>query len=310
MSNREQISSWAGFCLYVAGGVFLQDIRKHRSNPQSTSNLEFIVSAMKALGNRHSVTKHFSAQLEFDIENSNLDPSKMASNIYKSYDKGASTLDDDDICSFPLRTKTKPENQTNVSASNNGTPTKNIIPVGLKGVLPPHTSSGPYDNYTQIFYQNIVANQRSQQDSGSDTLDTDFSFAMGNTPSSDSSASVQNATGTNTYAYRTPKPNEMDEFGTGDNAWAFEAGFPDGDLSLTGSGLNAADGFMGLMNGMGATGFEGRRTDGAAEQGVGGAGSGEENPPENELLNSLLDASTSWEGGIVSLASGSGMGRC
>jgi hypothetical protein len=294
----------------VAGGVFLQDIRKHHSNPQSTSNLEFILSAMKALGNRHAVTKHFSAQLEFDIENTHLEPSKMASNIYKSYDNAASILDDSDICSFPLRGRTKPENQGNLNASKNGASTNKGIPVGLEGVLPRQTSSGSYDNYPQLFHQNTAANHRSQPDSGSDTLDTDFSFATGNTPSSDSSASAHNATGTNTYAYRTPKPNEMDDFGTGDNAWAFEAGFPDGDLGLTGSGLNAADGFMGIMNGMGAAGFEGGRTDAATKQGAGGAGSGEANPPENEMLNSLLDASTTWEGGLASLVSGNGIPRC
>jgi hypothetical protein len=57
-----------GFCLYVAGGVFIQDQRSDERHAQSIPNLEFLLAAMKAIGNRHSITKHFTAQLELDIE--------------------------------------------------------------------------------------------------------------------------------------------------------------------------------------------------------------------------------------------------
>ncbi|KAM3082049.1 hypothetical protein ACMFMG_004504 [Clarireedia jacksonii] len=323
--DSSKMSSWTGFCLYVAGGVFLHDIRKPNPNPQSTSNLDFILSVMKAFGNRHSVTQHFSAQLEFDIENSNLEPSKMTSHVYKSYEKVFATLDDHDLCSFSMTRMNKPEHSKNASGNENGAPANETIPVSLAGVLPAQTSSGLYDNHAQTHYPNVVSNHRSQPDSGSDTFDTDFSFAMGNTPSSDSSASVQNAAGTNTYAYRTPKPNEMDGFGTGDNAWAFETGFLGGDLGLGGNGLSAVDGGMGLMNEVDSTGYRFGGTDGGAEGAGAGAGAGvgvgagvggegvrmsEENPPENELLNSLLNSTPLWEGGIVSLGSRGSVPRC
>lgn len=56
-----------GFCLYVAGGVFVQDQKSAHPNPQSASNLEFLLIAMKAIGKQHSITDHFTAQLEFDM---------------------------------------------------------------------------------------------------------------------------------------------------------------------------------------------------------------------------------------------------
>lgn len=61
-----------GFCLYVAAGIFIQDQRGDKGNAQSITNLEFILAAMKAIGNRHSITNHFTAQLEIDIESSGI----------------------------------------------------------------------------------------------------------------------------------------------------------------------------------------------------------------------------------------------
>ena len=61
-----------GFCLYVAGGVFIQDQKSDRRNANSMANLEFLLAAMSAIGNRHSITKHFTAQLELDIEGSGI----------------------------------------------------------------------------------------------------------------------------------------------------------------------------------------------------------------------------------------------
>ena len=59
-----------GFCLYVACGVFIQDLRNDQTSFQSKANLEFLVSAMRAFGKTHSITAHFTAQVELDIENS------------------------------------------------------------------------------------------------------------------------------------------------------------------------------------------------------------------------------------------------
>ena len=66
------MNSWMGFCLYVAAGVFIQDQRGNEGKPQSITNLEFLLAAMKAIGNRHSITNHFTAQLEIDIESSGI----------------------------------------------------------------------------------------------------------------------------------------------------------------------------------------------------------------------------------------------
>ena len=68
------MNSWVGFCLYVAGGVFIQDQKSDERHPSSIPNLEFLLAAMKAIGNRHSITKHFTAQLELDIEGAGIKP--------------------------------------------------------------------------------------------------------------------------------------------------------------------------------------------------------------------------------------------
>ncbi|TVY56061.1 Citrinin biosynthesis transcriptional activator mrl3 [Lachnellula cervina] len=70
--DASKMNSWWGFCLYIAGGVFIQDYKTGSPQPQSLANLEFLVAAMKALSKRHPVTKHFVAQLELDIEASGI----------------------------------------------------------------------------------------------------------------------------------------------------------------------------------------------------------------------------------------------
>jgi len=66
------MNSWMGLCLYVAAGVFIQDQRSDDRHAQSIPNLERILAALKAIGNRHPITKHFTAQLELDIESSGI----------------------------------------------------------------------------------------------------------------------------------------------------------------------------------------------------------------------------------------------
>jgi hypothetical protein len=68
-----------GFCLYIAGSVFIQDQRSEDRQPQSIENLEFLMAAMKAISIRHSVTKHFLTQLELDIEGSGISVSCKSS---------------------------------------------------------------------------------------------------------------------------------------------------------------------------------------------------------------------------------------
>lgn len=62
-----------GFCLYVAAGVCLHNATNEGPSPQSSSDLHFILSAMNAIGKKHNITKHFTAQLELDIEASGIE---------------------------------------------------------------------------------------------------------------------------------------------------------------------------------------------------------------------------------------------
>ncbi|RFU34969.1 hypothetical protein B7463_g1366, partial [Scytalidium lignicola] len=70
--NAVEMPSWLGFCLYVASGVFIQDEVSTHSRPQSKSNVDFLLSAMKAMGKSHVIAQHFLAQLEFDLEASGI----------------------------------------------------------------------------------------------------------------------------------------------------------------------------------------------------------------------------------------------
>jgi hypothetical protein len=65
--DASNMSSWMGFCLYVAGGILIQDLKSDHPRSQSVTNLEFLVLAMRAIGIRHSITNHFTAQLELDM---------------------------------------------------------------------------------------------------------------------------------------------------------------------------------------------------------------------------------------------------
>lgn len=59
---------WVGFCLYVAAGIFLEDLKADSPNPHSLSNLDQILNAMRAIAAHHSITKGFLTQCELDIE--------------------------------------------------------------------------------------------------------------------------------------------------------------------------------------------------------------------------------------------------
>ncbi|KAL3424984.1 transcriptional regulatory protein [Phlyctema vagabunda] len=68
------INPWTGFCVYVAAGVYVHNLRLGRPpKPHSASNLDFLLVALKAIGKRHPITQHFSIQLGFDIESAGLD---------------------------------------------------------------------------------------------------------------------------------------------------------------------------------------------------------------------------------------------
>jgi len=48
------MNSWMGFCLYVAAGVFIQDIMDNSHRDESRNNLEFILGALRAIGSKVS----------------------------------------------------------------------------------------------------------------------------------------------------------------------------------------------------------------------------------------------------------------
>lgn len=66
------MNPWTGFSLYAAATVFIQEARGPDKSASSLSNLEFLIAAMKALGNRHSITTYFTAELEIDIQESGI----------------------------------------------------------------------------------------------------------------------------------------------------------------------------------------------------------------------------------------------
>ncbi|RDL34407.1 Uncharacterized protein BP5553_07535 [Venustampulla echinocandica] len=84
--DASNMNLWMGFCLFVAAGVLLQDLKAggQDPHPQSLMNLEFLVAALQAIGDRHTLTKHFTAQLELDIE---------VSGIYRSQPDPCDTED-------------------------------------------------------------------------------------------------------------------------------------------------------------------------------------------------------------------------
>lgn len=52
----------------MAAGVLVQDKKLDHTRSTSLTNLDFLLSAMRSLSRRHSITHHFIAQLELDIE--------------------------------------------------------------------------------------------------------------------------------------------------------------------------------------------------------------------------------------------------
>ncbi|KHJ31549.1 putative fungal specific transcription factor domain-containing protein [Erysiphe necator] len=58
---------WVGFCLHVAAGIFLDDLKSDTPNFNSYPNLEQILAAMRQLSVHHSITKGFLTQCELDI---------------------------------------------------------------------------------------------------------------------------------------------------------------------------------------------------------------------------------------------------
>ncbi|KAK6595740.1 binuclear zinc transcription factor [Botrytis cinerea] len=194
--DASKMTSWIGFCLYVASGVILQDTKKDRPNPQSSSNLEFMLSAMKAVGKKHIIARHFTTQLELEMKTQRVDRNNMANSIYDLHN--SPDVDDPGLCVFPIPTDGKFQNS---------------IDTGQTGAMsintpPQATQQTPFDVISKIApawpsTANFPPKLNQQGDSGSETMDTDFSWPQtGNTPSSESSTS------NTTYPYRNSKSTD------------------------------------------------------------------------------------------------------
>ncbi|KAB8291561.1 hypothetical protein EYC80_006362 [Monilinia laxa] len=215
--DASKMSSWISFCLYVASGVILQDVRKDKPSPQSASNLEFMVVAMKAVGKKHVIAKHFAAQLELEIGTQGVDRLDFAHALYKLHNTTSSVVDDDEFCVFPRTFKRKADPQNNSS--------RNSIDISQTPVIstttpPPTTQQAQVEDMSQPTPASFAggtyptAAPHQQPDSGSETIGTDFSWPpTGNTPSSDSSTS------NTAYPFRTTKaPYTTDSNGN----WIFD----------------------------------------------------------------------------------------
>jgi hypothetical protein len=56
------------FNLYVAAGVLIDGCRDPDTGQQSRSNLDFLVTALQALGSKRAISKSFMTQLKIDLE--------------------------------------------------------------------------------------------------------------------------------------------------------------------------------------------------------------------------------------------------
>jgi len=160
------MNSWMGFTLYVAGGIFIQDAKSDESQPESRSNLEFLLAAMQAIGKRHSITHHFTAQLELDIEaaglwkSSNFPyfhkkdslPSGTGNGLLAERQGVSMTLDNN--CSFSKISAPpgfQQEGGSNVVGKHNLVPLYGIMPATSRSASPRNspssTTSGPVPDW-------------------------------------------------------------------------------------------------------------------------------------------------------------------
>lgn len=244
-SNTKQMSSWLGFCLYVAAGAILKDVRKDKPNPQSTSNLEFIISAMKAVGKKHVIADHFAAQLELEIGTQGVDGMGMANAMNKLHNTSSSSsslIINAKFCVFPPGFKPCKGEAWPTDSSERSLIDLTQTTIISTATTPIETTQAvPFDSISQralasFAGADIPSQPNHHLDSGSENVDAEFSWPQtGNTPSSDSS--VSNAT----YPVRGSKQElQMDNNGSHGN-WIFDPDatrFTMNTLALNGMGEN------------------------------------------------------------------------
>lgn len=67
------MNPFMAFCLYVAGRVFVQHLKKMPDDQEVRQSLEFLLAAMRAIQRKNPLTESFLVQLNVDIEGSGLD---------------------------------------------------------------------------------------------------------------------------------------------------------------------------------------------------------------------------------------------
>ncbi|KAE9367686.1 hypothetical protein N431DRAFT_444787 [Stipitochalara longipes BDJ] len=226
--DASSMSSWMGFCLYVAGGIFIQDLKSERPRSRSSTDLEFLVLAMRAIGTKHSITNHFTAQLELDMNAAGVSDTitecPVSMQYYPAKLPVPMRIFDDLNTSFA----TSRPSMTDVLEDL----TNHNIAARFKGDKPPSSFQGinivPYVmNNIKERQRELGRDQTAQQGSSSSKTESsrawtgishgfpletgaacpfeqDFSVPTGDTPSSDSSSSNKMQGGSDST---TPEPN-------------------------------------------------------------------------------------------------------
>ncbi|WEW61559.1 hypothetical protein PRK78_007050 [Emydomyces testavorans] len=87
------MNPFLAFCLYVAARVFVQYLKSRSEDLSVRSSLQFLISAMNALKNKNPLSQSFLVQLEFDLENSDLDvPAVVCSSMPCSLQSGSESV--------------------------------------------------------------------------------------------------------------------------------------------------------------------------------------------------------------------------
>lgn len=66
------MNSWVAFNLYIATGVLIEGCHSPETWQESRDNLDFLLTALQAIGRKYFVTQAFIAQLKIDLESAGI----------------------------------------------------------------------------------------------------------------------------------------------------------------------------------------------------------------------------------------------
>ncbi|KAG4428531.1 hypothetical protein IFR05_015984 [Cadophora sp. M221] len=88
------MDSILGYCLYIAGIVYIYDLKQSQPpSPHSSSNLNFLLASLHAIRTFLPIMSHFSAQLELDLDAAGLAISPIRMDSSTSLTTGLTFLD-------------------------------------------------------------------------------------------------------------------------------------------------------------------------------------------------------------------------